>query len=107
VRGPLRPVYCWQRAFCPLFKVGRGKFRSDEGVSQANDKGQEEFAKKKAGLFVAGSANPSWGWDDTDDQNKTGDFVMDPANLIRNYFGGLKSFSCEYLHNPYVGLIKP
>ena len=93
----------------PVF--GRGglwDFRDDPRVFQPNDKGQSAFVKKDFnGNLIAGSANPPWGWDDANDLHRPGDFAWDPAHLVAGYFTGLREFSREYVHNRYVGIVKP
>lgn len=80
--------------------------RHDPRVFQTNDRGQEAFVEvSKDGELVPGRANPPWGWDDTDDRNKVGEFAWDPAHLADAYFTGLRAFSRAYLHNPYVGIV--
>ena len=46
-------------------------------------------------------------WDDANDRHKPGDFAWDPAHLVAGYFTGLREFSREYVHNRYVGIVKP
>jgi hypothetical protein len=29
------------------------------------------------------------------------------AHLVDDYFNGLREFSREYIHNPYIGIVKP
>ena len=49
------------------------------------------------------SANTPWGWDDGNDgASYRGEFALDPAHLVSWYFGGLGSFSQQYLHNPFL-----
>jgi len=80
--------------------------REKPKVIQPNDKGQDAFVKKKGSKFVPGSANPPWGWDDRDDRHKAGEFAWDPAHLVNDYFAGLREFSREYVHDPYLGIKK-
>ena len=35
-----------------------------------------------------------------------GDFAWDPARLADGYFAGMGEFSRQYLHSPYIGLIR-
>jgi hypothetical protein len=49
------------------------------------------------------SANTPWGWDDgNDDASYRGEFALDPAHLFSWYFGGLGTFSQQYLRNPFL-----
>jgi hypothetical protein len=49
------------------------------------------------------SANTPWGWDDGNDGGTyRGEFALDPAHLFASYFGGLGSFSQQYVNNPYL-----
>ncbi len=49
------------------------------------------------------SANSPWGWDDSDDgASYRGEFALDPAHLVAHYFGGLGTFSQQYLNNRYL-----
>ncbi len=79
--------------------------REDERVLQTNDKGQDAFVIARDGARVPGSAKPPWGWDDCNDAHKPGDFAWDPAHLVSGYFGGLREFSREYMHNRYLGVV--
>ncbi len=93
----------------PIFSPG-GLWaqHEDRRVFQPNEKGQESFVERdERGEFVAGSANPPWGWDDAADRHRAGDFAWDPAHLVSDYFTGLRGFSRTYLHNPYIGLVSP
>jgi hypothetical protein len=76
-------------------------------VFKHNEKGQMAFSIKRRKEFESGSANPPWGWDDKDDRHKPGEFAWDPAHLVNDYFNGLREFSREYIHNRYIGFIKP
>jgi len=75
-------------------------------VIQPNNKGQQAFVIKEGNKYRPGSANPPWGWDDYDDRHKPGEFAWDPAHLVNDYFNGLREFSREYIHNPYIGIVK-
>lgn len=88
-------------------KNGLWQQRDEEDVIQPNDKGQATFVKSKGKESVPGSANPPWGWDDHDDRHQPGDLACDPARLVKDYFSGLREFSLEYVHNPYLGIQKP
>jgi hypothetical protein len=49
------------------------------------------------------AANAPWGWDDPDDgPTYRGEFALDPAHLVAHYFGGLGSFSHQYVRNPFL-----
>jgi hypothetical protein len=78
-------------------------------VFQANPKGQDAFVRVAAEgrQRIAGKANPPWGWDDTDDRHKCGELAINPAHIVHDYLKGLREFSMEYVHNPYVNIIKP
>ena len=79
--------------------------REDAAVFQADAKGREAFVVKDSrGRYVPGSANPPWGWDDHNDAHKPGCLAWDPAHLVADYFDGLREFSLQYVHNPYVGI---
>jgi hypothetical protein len=94
--------------------------KDDTNVFQANAKGQDAFVKrekeekkkgKKKGKkqakrekVVAGSANPPWGWDDTDDRHKCGELAINPAGIVHDYLKGMREFSLEYMHNPYLNI---
>ncbi|MFZ5896739.1 MAG: hypothetical protein ACOY0T_37125 [Myxococcota bacterium] len=56
------------------------------------------------GVFActANSANPPWGWDDSDDARPRGALALDPARLVRNYFNIPEACSTRYTFNPYV-----
>lgn len=58
-----------------------------------------------SGLKTCGtnSANAPWGWNDSNDgESYRGEFALDPAQLVGFYFGGLGSFSQQYLRNPFL-----
>jgi hypothetical protein len=77
-------------------------------VFQTDRQGREAFARiDRRGRFTPGSANPPWGWDDRNDAHKPGDLAWDPARLVADYFQGLREFSMEYVHNPYLGIRDP
>ena len=76
-------------------------------VFQANKKGQDAFVEPDDdGRPVSGSANPPWGWDDMDDRHKCGETAINPAKIVHDYFTGLREFSLEYIHNPYLNIFK-
>ena len=76
-------------------------------IFQANTKGQDALVNvDDEGQRVAGSANPPWGWDDMDDRHKCGEPAINPAKIIHDYFTGLREFSLEYIHNPYLNIFK-
>jgi len=79
--------------------------REDPRVIQTNDKGRDAFVVRKSGRSEPGSANPPWGWDDTNDAHQPGEFAWDPAHLGEGYFAGLREYSNEYVHNPYLGIV--
>jgi hypothetical protein len=77
--------------------------RSNPNVFQANKKGQDAFVEPASKNRVqAGSANPPWGWDDTDDRHKCGELAINPARIVHDYFTGLREFSLAYVFNPYL-----
>jgi len=79
--------------------------REDARVLQTNDKGRDAFAIRRSGDFEPGAANPPWAWDDANDAHKPGEFAWDPAHLGQGSFAGLREYSGEYVHNPYVGIV--
>lgn len=91
----------------PVFaRNGLWAQRENGRVFRQNKRGQASFVERnEGGEFVAGAANPPWGWDDADDRHRPGDFAWDPAHLVADYFSGLREFSRIYLHNPYIGVI--
>jgi hypothetical protein len=81
--------------------------RDNDRVFRPNNKGQDAFVEPgDDDQPVAGSANPPWGWDDTDDRHKCGELAIHPAKIVHDYFTGLREFSLEYVHNPYVNIFK-
>jgi len=79
--------------------------RDNPNVFQANKKGQDAFVEPdENGRPVAGSANPPWGWDDTDDRHKCGELAINPAKIVHDYFTGLREFSLEYVHDRYLNI---
>jgi len=60
----------------------------------------------KNNKLLAHAYNPPWGWDDMDDRHKCGEPAINPAKIIRDYFTGLREFSLEYIHNPYLNIFK-
>jgi len=81
--------------------------REDPRVFQVDKKGRQAFVEPdKSGEVVAGSANPPWGWDDSDDRHMPGDFAWNPARLVADYFTGLREFSRQYVHNRYIGIVR-
>jgi hypothetical protein len=81
--------------------------REDRGVFRPDSEGQDAFVERDAhGEPVAGSANPPWGWNDASDAYKPGDLAWDPARLVAGYFSGLREFSRQYIHNPYIGIVR-
>jgi len=78
-------------------------------VFQANKKGQDAFVEpdeKDKNKPAPGSANPPWGWDDIDDRHKCGELAINPAKIVHDYLTGLREFSLEYIHNPYLNIFK-
>ena len=76
-------------------------------IFQANKKGQDAFVEpdeEDNNNPVSGSANPPWGWDDIDDRHKCGELAINPANIVHDYLTGLREFSLEYIHNPYLNI---
>ncbi len=81
--------------------------RENPAVFRVDPAGRQAFVvMSEKGVLTAGEANPPWGWDDVDDGVKFGDFAWDPARLADDYFAGMGEFSRQYLHNPYIGLIR-
>lgn len=81
--------------------------RENPSVFRPDEAGRQAFVEMSdEGGLTAGAANPPWGWDDADDGYKFGDFAWDPARLADGYFAGMGEFSRQYLHNPYIGLIR-
>lgn len=81
--------------------------KDSPNVFQANKKGQDAFVEPdEEDRPVPGSANPPWGWDDTDDRHKCGELAINPAKIVHDYFTGLREFSLEYIHNPYLNISK-
>jgi hypothetical protein len=74
---------------------------------QTDDKGRDTLVVRKGGGFEPGAAKPPWGWDDTNDAHKPGEFAWDPAHLANGYFAGLREFSGQYVHNPYLRIVRP
>jgi hypothetical protein len=81
--------------------------RENPGVMQTDDKGRDTLVVRKGGGFEPGAAKPPWGWDDTNDAHKPGEFAWDPAHLANGYFAGLREFSGQYVHNPYLRIVRP
>jgi hypothetical protein len=83
--------------------------KDDPKVFRANSKGQDAFVEIEEGgrKRVAGRANPPWGWDDIDDRHKCGELATNPAGIVHDYLKGMREFSLEYVHNPYLNVIKP
>jgi hypothetical protein len=78
--------------------------REKPEVMQTDDKGRDTLVVRRGNRFEAGAAKPPWGWDDTNDAHKAGEFAWDPAHLVMGYFAGLREYSREYVHNPYLGI---
>ncbi len=74
-------------------------------VFRANDKGKDAFvALNESGKPTAGSANPPWGWDDTDDKHKCGELAINPAHIVYDYLTGLREYSLEYVYNLFLNI---
>lgn len=81
--------------------------KDNSRIFQTNRKGQDALVElDDEGRRVAGKANPPWGWDDMDDRHKCGEPAINPAKIIHDYFTGLREFSLEYMHNPYLNILK-
>lgn len=81
--------------------------RDDPRVFRPDGLGRQAFVERNSdGGHAAGQANPPWGWDDADDRHQPGDVAWDPARLVSGYFVGLREFSRQYIHNPYIGLLR-
>lgn len=80
--------------------------KDNPNVFQANKKGQDAFVEPGDDVQpVPGLANPPWGWDDINDRHKCGELAINPAKIVHDYFTGLREFSLEYVHNPYLNIL--